>query len=105
MLGAAEEEDPPGLSDSGDEASWEDEDDADLPCAEQRTPCLFCHRFVRLSARFQPRVAEPRGFSWSVLLESITRVAALEIWNPWLGVRVCPEGGAMSWKPGYNIGL
>ncbi|XP_070313394.1 protein arginine N-methyltransferase 3 isoform X5 [Odocoileus virginianus] len=42
--GAAEEEDPPGLSDSGDEASWEDEDDADLPHAEQRTPCLFCDR-------------------------------------------------------------
>uniref|UniRef100_A0A8C2RP65 type I protein arginine methyltransferase n=1 Tax=Capra hircus TaxID=9925 RepID=A0A8C2RP65_CAPHI len=42
--GAAEEEDPPGLSDSGDEASWEDEDDADLPHAEQQTPCLFCDR-------------------------------------------------------------
>ncbi|KAB0356463.1 hypothetical protein FD754_000619 [Muntiacus muntjak] len=40
----AAEEDPPGLSDSGDEASWEDEDDADLPYAEQRTPCLFCDR-------------------------------------------------------------
>ncbi|XP_055437327.1 protein arginine N-methyltransferase 3 isoform X5 [Bubalus kerabau] len=40
----AAEEDPPGLSDSGDEASWEDEDDADLPHSEQQTPCLFCDR-------------------------------------------------------------
>ena len=62
VLGAAEEEDLPGLSDSGDEASGEDEDDADLPHAEQRTPCLFCDRFVRLSARLRSRVAEPRGF-------------------------------------------
>lgn len=105
VLGAAEEEDPPGLSDSGDEASWEDEDDADLPHAEQQTPCLFCDRFVHLSARLWPSVAEPRGFSWSVQLESVTRVAALEMWNPCLGVRVCPEGGAMNCKSGYSIGL
>lgn len=49
--GAVEdEEDPPELSDSGDEAAWEDEDDADLPHDKQQTPCLFCNRFVHLSA-------------------------------------------------------
>lgn len=49
--GAVEnEEDLPELSDSGDEAAWEDEDDADLPHDKQQTPCLFCNRFVRLSA-------------------------------------------------------
>ena len=49
-----EEEDLPGLSDSGDEAAWEDEEDADLPQDKQQTPCLFCDRFVHLSARHQP---------------------------------------------------
>ncbi|TEA41046.1 hypothetical protein DBR06_SOUSAS9010085, partial [Sousa chinensis] len=39
-----EEEDLPGLSDSGDEASWEDAEDADLPHDKQQTPCLFCDR-------------------------------------------------------------
>ncbi|XP_032344755.1 protein arginine N-methyltransferase 3 isoform X2 [Camelus ferus] len=39
-----EEEDLPELSDSGDEAAWEDEDDADLPHDKQQTPCLFCDR-------------------------------------------------------------
>ncbi|ELW67368.1 Protein arginine N-methyltransferase 3, partial [Tupaia chinensis] len=43
--GAVEaEEDLPELSDSGDEAAWEDEDDADLPHNRQQTPCLFCDR-------------------------------------------------------------
>ncbi|XP_030684708.1 protein arginine N-methyltransferase 3 isoform X2 [Nomascus leucogenys] len=43
--GAVEdEEDLPELSDSGDEAAWEDEDDADLPHDKQQTPCLFCNR-------------------------------------------------------------
>ncbi|PNJ90335.1 hypothetical protein CR201_G0056308, partial [Pongo abelii] len=42
--GAVEdEEDLPELSDSGDEAAWEDEDDADLPHDKQQTPCLFCN--------------------------------------------------------------
>ncbi|CAK6449280.1 unnamed protein product [Pipistrellus nathusii] len=39
-----EEEDLPDLSDSGDEAAWEDEDDAELPHDKQHTPCLFCDR-------------------------------------------------------------
>lgn len=52
--GAVEEDDLPGLSDSGDEASWEDAEDADLPHDKQQTPCLFCDRFVHLSARRQP---------------------------------------------------
>ncbi|XP_060015505.1 protein arginine N-methyltransferase 3 isoform X4 [Lagenorhynchus albirostris] len=42
--GAVEEDDLPGLSDSGDEASWEDAEDADLPHDKQQTPCLFCDR-------------------------------------------------------------
>uniref|UniRef100_G3RV33 type I protein arginine methyltransferase n=1 Tax=Gorilla gorilla gorilla TaxID=9595 RepID=G3RV33_GORGO len=43
--GAVEnEEDLPELSDSADEAAWEDEDDADLPHDKQHTPCLFCNR-------------------------------------------------------------
>lgn len=46
-----EDEDLPELSDSGDEAAWEDEDDADLPHDKQQTPCLFCERFVLLGAR------------------------------------------------------
>ncbi|XP_023592769.1 protein arginine N-methyltransferase 3 [Trichechus manatus latirostris] len=39
-----DEEDQPELSDSGDEAAWEDEDDAELPHDKQQTPCLFCDR-------------------------------------------------------------
>ncbi|GAB5577667.1 protein arginine N-methyltransferase 3 [Prionailurus iriomotensis] len=39
-----DEDDLPELSDSGDEAAWEDEDDADLPHDKQQTPCLFCDR-------------------------------------------------------------
>ncbi|XP_032269729.1 protein arginine N-methyltransferase 3 isoform X2 [Phoca vitulina] len=43
--GAVEDEDDlPELSDSGDEAAWEDEDDAELPHDKQQTPCLFCDR-------------------------------------------------------------
>uniref|UniRef100_A0A5F9D322 Protein arginine N-methyltransferase 3 n=1 Tax=Oryctolagus cuniculus TaxID=9986 RepID=A0A5F9D322_RABIT len=43
--GAVEEaEDLPELSDSGDEAAWEDEDEAELPHDKQQTPCLFCDR-------------------------------------------------------------
>uniref|UniRef100_A0A452V2R2 Protein arginine N-methyltransferase 3 n=1 Tax=Ursus maritimus TaxID=29073 RepID=A0A452V2R2_URSMA len=43
--GAVEDEDDlPKLSDSGDEAAWEDEDDAELPHDKQQTPCLFCDR-------------------------------------------------------------
>nr|XP_027792482.1 protein arginine N-methyltransferase 3 [Marmota flaviventris] len=43
--GAVEdEEDLPELSDSGDEAAWEDEDVAELPHDKQQTPCLFCNR-------------------------------------------------------------
>ncbi|KAM6172183.1 protein arginine N-methyltransferase 3 isoform 2-T2 [Erethizon dorsatum] len=40
-----EEDDLPELSDSGDEAAWEDEE-ADLPHDHDRlhTPCLFCNR-------------------------------------------------------------
>lgn len=43
-----EDEDLPALSDSGDEAAWEDEDgdEAGLPHDKQQTPCLFCDRFV-----------------------------------------------------------
>ncbi|XP_019506902.1 PREDICTED: protein arginine N-methyltransferase 3 [Hipposideros armiger] len=41
---AEEEEDLPELSDSGDEAAWEDEDEAGLPRDRQHTPCLFCDR-------------------------------------------------------------
>lgn len=48
-----EEEDLPELSDSGDEAAWEDEDDADPSHEKQQTPCLFCDRFVHHSARLQ----------------------------------------------------
>lgn len=60
---AAAEEDLPELSDSGDEAAWEDEDDAALPRDKQQTPCLFCDRFVRLGARPGPRgsVGAARG--------------------------------------------
>lgn len=50
---AEEEEDLPELSDSGDEAAWEDEDEAGLPRDRQHTPCLFCDRFVHLSATLQ----------------------------------------------------
>lgn len=57
--GAAEEEDLPELSDSGDEAAWEDEDEADLPHDKRQTPCLFCDRFVHFSARL--RAWGPRG--------------------------------------------
>uniref|UniRef100_A0A3Q2H2U5 Protein arginine N-methyltransferase 3 n=1 Tax=Equus caballus TaxID=9796 RepID=A0A3Q2H2U5_HORSE len=41
-----EDEDLPALSDSGDEAAWEDEDgdEAGLPHDKQQTPCLFCDR-------------------------------------------------------------
>ncbi|XP_053417253.1 protein arginine N-methyltransferase 3 isoform X2 [Nycticebus coucang] len=39
-----DEEDMPELSDSGDEAAWEDEDDADSPHDKPQTPCLFCNR-------------------------------------------------------------
>lgn len=53
-----DEEDLPELSDSGDEAAWEDENDADLPHDKQQTPCLFCDRFVYLSARLQPTGAQ-----------------------------------------------
>ncbi|XP_042547589.1 protein arginine N-methyltransferase 3 [Dipodomys spectabilis] len=43
--GAVEEdEDLPELSDSGDEAAWEDEDEAELPHDRPQTPCLFCDR-------------------------------------------------------------
>lgn len=35
-----DEEDLPELSDSGDEAAWEDENDADLPHHKQQTPSL-----------------------------------------------------------------
>lgn len=53
--GAVEDEDDlPELSDSGDEAAWEDEDDAELPHDKQQTPCLFCDRFVHLSAKRHP---------------------------------------------------
>lgn len=52
--GAVEdEEELPELSDSGDEAAWEDEADAELPHDKQQTPCLFCNRFVPLNARLQ----------------------------------------------------
>ena len=51
----ADEEDLPDLSDSGDEAAWEDEEDAELPHDKQQTPCLFCDRFVQLCAGLQPR--------------------------------------------------
>uniref|UniRef100_F7DFT6 Protein arginine N-methyltransferase 3 n=1 Tax=Ornithorhynchus anatinus TaxID=9258 RepID=F7DFT6_ORNAN len=35
----------PGLSDSGDETAWDDEEDAELPPHEKlQTPCLFCDR-------------------------------------------------------------
>lgn len=53
-----EEEDLPDLSDSGDEAAWEDEDDAELPHDKQHTPCLFCDRFVLPPQRRAPL---PRG--------------------------------------------
>lgn len=53
--GAVEDEDDlPELSDSGDEAAWEDEDDAEPPHDKQQTPCLFCDRFVLLRARRHP---------------------------------------------------
>ncbi|XP_075402084.1 protein arginine N-methyltransferase 3 [Tenrec ecaudatus] len=43
--GAVEdEEDLPELSDSGDEAAWEDEDEAEHPHDKRQTPCLFCDR-------------------------------------------------------------
>ncbi|XP_072649877.1 protein arginine N-methyltransferase 3 isoform X1 [Canis lupus baileyi] len=49
---AAAEDELPELSDSGDEAAWEDDDEdedgagaeAALPHDQQQTPCLFCHR-------------------------------------------------------------
>ncbi|XP_012372712.1 protein arginine N-methyltransferase 3 [Octodon degus] len=34
----------PELSDSGDEAAWEDEDEAEPAAGRRQTPCLFCHR-------------------------------------------------------------
>lgn len=38
---------PLDLSDSGDDAGWEDEDaDAEPAHGRQHTPCLFCDRFV-----------------------------------------------------------
>lgn len=38
---------PLELSDSGDDAGWEDEDaDAEPAHGRQHTPCLFCDRFV-----------------------------------------------------------
>lgn len=38
---------PLELSDSGDDAGWEDEDaDAEPAQGRQHTPCLFCDRFV-----------------------------------------------------------
>lgn len=92
--GAVEdEEDLPDLSDSGDEAAWEDEDDAELPHDKQQTPCLFCDRFVRSApggARATwVRVPGPR------LLPPVVRSAGL--WR-----RETPggmEGGAMARKP------
>lgn len=57
------EEDLPDLSDSGDEAAWEEEDDAELPHDRLHTPCLFCDRFVRLAPGPSPR----RGSAWSAL--------------------------------------
>lgn len=58
--GAVEdEEDLPDLSDSGDEAAWEDEDDAELPHDKQQTPCLFCDRFVLLGAGAPARPGVP----------------------------------------------
>lgn len=60
--GAVEDErEPPDLSDSGDEAAWEDEDEAELPHDKQQTPCLFCDRFVHLGAGLQPQAPAPRG--------------------------------------------
>uniref|UniRef100_A0A8D2CYL7 type I protein arginine methyltransferase n=1 Tax=Sciurus vulgaris TaxID=55149 RepID=A0A8D2CYL7_SCIVU len=45
IQGAVEdEEDLPELSDSSDEAAWEDEDNAELPHDKKQTPCLFCNR-------------------------------------------------------------
>lgn len=43
--GAELEPEPPELSDSGDDAGWEDED-AEPAHGRQHTPCLFCDRFV-----------------------------------------------------------
>lgn len=68
--GAAEEEDLPELSDSGDEAAWEDEDDADLPHDKRQTPCLFCDRFVTSAPGSGPGAPGPRGSVWSARLES-----------------------------------
>lgn len=65
--GAVEdEEDLPDLSDSGDEAAWEDEDDAELPHDKQQTPCLFCDRCVRPA----PAVPGPRASACPALAVS-----------------------------------
>lgn len=81
-----DEDDPPELSDSGDEAAWEDEDDADLPHDKQQTPCLFCDRFVPPSARRHPQGAGPSGYVWSAVKPERP---ALESLNQWCGVMVC----------------
>lgn len=79
-----DEEDLPDLSDSGDEAAWEDEDEAELPHDKQQTPCLFCDRFVQLCARLQPR-----GPSRVRLRGLESEWPALEFSSQRSGVRAC----------------
>lgn len=84
--GAAEEaeEDLPELSDSGDEAAWEEEDDAALPRDKQQTPCLFCDRFVRLGARGARAARACAGCSLG---------AAPEFWTAWPAASAGGAGG------------
>lgn len=83
-----DEEDLPELSDSGDEAAWEDENDADLPHHKQQTPCLFCDRFVHLSAKASAQRCPGLVGLCGLLIWSGTGVAHLFIPEPVLW-RVC----------------
>lgn len=101
--GAVEDEDDlPELSDSGDEAAWEDEDDAEPPHDKQQTPCLFCDRFVRLRAR--RRVPAPGASVGSVRPKpgpSGPRILEPVVWSEGLLRRKhrALEGRAVPWKP------
>lgn len=81
-----DERDPPDLSDSGDEAAWEDEHEAEPPHDKQQTPCLFCDRFVHLGARLQPQGARAAWVSWA---RPEAEWPARESSSQWFGARAC----------------
>ena len=103
-----DEDDLPELSDSGDEAAWEDEDDADLPHDKQQTPCLFCDRFVHPSARRHPQGAGPCGYLWSAVEPERPALKSLNQWSDGLLRRQKHSSyreRAMNWKAGYTSSL